>query len=107
LFVAIFSFTLTVLSLKQSTEPTQVHMMDALAEGVVKASTPVACVVASMDESTDILRPEGAFGLPEGSKSGLHASWRAGAQSPTIEVFRKQQSVLVPNTRAFLLGNEL
>jgi len=99
--------TLSTIAARATLDLPMADMMDALAEGVVKASTAVACVVASVDESTGVLQPEGAFGLPEGSKSGLHASWRAGAQSPTIEAFRKQQSVLVPNTREFLLGNEL
>jgi PAS domain S-box-containing protein len=86
--------------------PTE-DMLDALAEGVVKASTAVACLVAVVDPSTGVLRPAGTFGLPEGSKSALEASWRAGAQSPTIEAFRRQQAMLVPNVREFLLGNKL
>jgi PAS domain S-box-containing protein len=99
--------TLSTIAARTTLDLPMADMMDALAEGVVKAGTAVACVVASVDESTSVLRPEGAFGLPEGAKSGLEASWRAGAQSPTIEAFRAQQSVLVPNTREFLLENEL
>jgi PAS domain S-box-containing protein len=99
--------TLSTIAARVTLDLPMEEMLDALAEGVVKASTAVACVVASADEATGMLRPLGAFGLPEGSKSGLDASWRAGAQSPTIEAFRKQRSVLVPNTREFLLGNEL
>jgi PAS domain S-box-containing protein len=99
--------TLSAIAAKVTLDLPVEEMMDALAEGVVKASTAVACIVASVDESTGMLRPVGAFGLPEGSKSGLDASWRVGAQSPTIEAFRRQQPVLVPNTREFLLSNEL
>ncbi len=99
--------TLSAIAAKVTLDLPMVETMDALAEGVVKASTAVACVVASVDDSTGMLRPVGAFGLPEGSKSGLDASWRAGAPSPTIEAFRTQQPVLVPNSREFLLGNEL
>ncbi|HEX2739292.1 MAG TPA: PAS domain S-box protein [Rubrobacter sp.] len=100
--------TLSTIAARVTLDLPMEDMMDTLAEGVVKASTAVACVVASVDESPGVvLRPEGAFGLPEGSKTGLEASWRAGARSPTIEAFRTQQSVLVPNTREFLLGNEI
>ena len=83
------------------------EMMDALAQGVVRASTAVACIVASVDEKSGALHPVGSFGLPERSKSGLDASWRAGARSPTVEAFRKQEPVLVHNVRQFLLGDVL
>jgi signal transduction histidine kinase len=99
--------TLSAIAAKVTLDLPMEDMLDALAEGVVKASTAVACVVASVDESTGVLRPVGAFGLPEGSISGLDASWRAGAQSPTAEAFRKQQPVLVTNAREFILSNEL
>jgi PAS domain S-box-containing protein len=99
--------TLSAIATKVTLDLPVEEMMDALAEGVVKASTAVACIVASVDESTGMLRPVGAFGLPEGSKSGLEASWRVGAQSPTIEAFRGLHAVLVPNTRELLLSNEL
>jgi signal transduction histidine kinase len=99
--------TLSAIAAKATLDLPMEDMLDALAEGVVKASTAVACVVASVDEATGVLRPVGAFGLPEGSKSGLDASWQAGAQSPTAEAFRKQRPVLVTNAREFLLSNEL
>jgi signal transduction histidine kinase len=99
--------TLSAIAAKVTLDLPMEDMLDALAEGVVKASTAVACVVASVDEATGVLRPVGAFGLPEGSKSGLDASWRAGAQSPTAEAFRKQRPVLVTNAREFLLNDEL
>jgi PAS domain S-box-containing protein len=82
-------------------------MMDALANGVVTASTAVACIVASVDEKTGVLHPVGSFGLPEGSTAALDASWRARAQSPTIGAFREQQPVLMHNVRRFLLGDAL
>jgi PAS domain S-box-containing protein len=86
------------------------EMMDALAKSMVNASTAVACVVALSDERTDTLHPVGSHGLPEGSKRGLDASWRAGALSflpalTTVEAFRTQQPVLVHNVRQFLLTN--
>src|SRR5215212_4791215 len=81
-------------------------MMDALAKGVVKASTAVACIVA-VDEETGGLHSVGSFGLPEGSKSALDAFWRARAHSPTIGAFREQQPVLMHNVRQFLLGDAL
>jgi PAS domain S-box-containing protein len=81
------------------------EMMDALAKSMVNASTAVACVVALSDERTDTLHPVGSHGLPDGSKPGLDASWRAGAQSPTLEAFRTQKPVLVHNVRQFLLTN--
>jgi PAS domain S-box-containing protein len=99
--------TLSTIAARVTLDLPMYDMLDALAEEVVRASTAVACVVAAVDESTGELRPAGAFGVPEESKSGLSASWRAGAQSPTIEVFRSQQAMLVPNVREFLLGDEL
>ena len=81
------------------------EMMDVLAKSMVNASTAVACVVALSDERTDTLHPVGSHGLPEGSKPGLDASWRAGAPSPTLEAFRTQKPVLVHNVRQFLLTN--
>jgi PAS domain S-box-containing protein len=82
-------------------------MMDTLANGVVTASTAVACIVASVDEETSVLHPVGSFGLPEGSKAALYASWRASAQSPTMRAFREQQPVLMYNVRRSLLSNAL
>jgi PAS domain S-box-containing protein len=99
--------TLSAIAARVTLDLPMEDMLGALAEGMVNASTAIACVVASLDEPTGVLRPLGAFGLPEGSISGLDASWRAGTQSPTIEAFLSQQAVLVADARTFLLGNEL
>ena len=96
--------TLSAIATRVTLDLPMEDMLDALAEGVVKASTSSACVVASVEETTGRLRPVGAFGLPENAISGLEALWGAGDESPGVEALRKQQSVLVNNVRDFLLG---
>jgi PAS domain S-box-containing protein len=81
--------------------------LDVLAEGVVNASTAVASLVILTGEETDTLRPAGSHGLPEGFTAGLQAAYSAGAQSPTLEAFRRRRPMLVRDFRRFVLDNPL
>src|SRR5215204_680368 len=81
--------------------------LDVLAEGVVNASTAVASLVILTGEETDTLRPAGSHGLPEGFTAGLQAAYSAGAQSPTLEAFRRPRPMLVRDFRRFVLDNPL
>ena len=81
--------------------------LDVLAEGVVNASTAVASLVILTGEETDTLRPAGSHGLPEGFTAGLQAAYSAGAQSPTLEAFRRRRPMLVRDFRRFVLNNPL
>ena len=98
--------TLSAIATRVTLDLPMEDMLGALAEGLVKASTPSACVVAALEETTGRLHPVGAFGLPENSISGLDALWSAGDESPSVEALSRQQPVLVNNVREFLLGNE-
>src|SRR5215204_4345062 len=81
--------------------------LDVLAEGVVNASTAVASLVILTGAETDMLRPAGSHGLPEGFTAGLQAAYSAGAQSPTLEAFRRRRPMLVRDFRRFVLNNPL
>jgi PAS domain S-box-containing protein len=81
--------------------------LDVLAEGVVNASTAVASLVILTGEETDTLRPAGSHGLPEGFTAGLQAAYSAGAQSPTLQAFRRRRPMLVRDFRRFVLNNPL
>lgn len=81
--------------------------LDVLAEGVVNASTAVASSVILSGEETDMLRPVGSHGLPEGFTAGLQAAYSAGAQSPTLEAFRRRRPMLVRDFRRFVLNHPL
>jgi PAS domain S-box-containing protein len=81
--------------------------LDVLAEGVVNASTAVASLVILTGEETDMLRPAGSHGLPEGFTAGLQAAYSAGAQSPTLEAFRRRRPMLVRDFRRFVLNHPL
>src|SRR5215203_2389731 len=81
--------------------------LDVLAEGVVNASTAVASLVILTGEETDTLRPAGSHGLPEGFTAGLQAAYSAGAQSPTLQAFRRRRPMLVRDFRRFVLDNPL
>ena len=81
--------------------------LDVLAEGVVNASTAVASLVILTGEETDTLRPAGSHGLPEGFTAGLQAAYSAGAQSPTLEAFRRRRPMLVRDFRRFVLNHPL
>jgi PAS domain S-box-containing protein len=81
--------------------------LDVLAEGVVNASTAVASLVILTGEEADTLRPAGSHGLPEGFTAGLQAAYSAGAQSPTLEAFRRRRPMLVRDFRRFVLNHPL
>src|SRR5215203_5438912 len=81
--------------------------LDVQAEGVVNASTAVASLVILTGEETDTLRPAGSHGLPEGFTAGLQAAYSAGAQSPTLEAFRRRRPMLVRDFRRFVLNHPL
>src|SRR5215203_3990977 len=81
--------------------------LDVLAEGVVNASTAVASLVILTGEETDTLRPAGSHGLPEDFTAGLQAAYSAGAQSPTLQAFRRRRPMLVRDFRRFVLDNPL
>jgi PAS domain S-box-containing protein len=81
--------------------------LDVLAEGVVNASTAVASLVILTGEETDMLRPAGSHGLPDGFTAGLQAAYSAGAQSPTLEAFRRRRPMLVRDFRRFVLNHPL
>lgn len=81
--------------------------LDTLAAGVVEGTTAIACSVVLIDEETGMLRLAGSHGLPDGYTVGMEASWRAGAQSPTIEAFRAQEPLLIREARQLLLDNPL
>jgi PAS domain S-box-containing protein len=81
--------------------------LDVLAEGVVNASTAVASLVILTEEETDMLRPAGSHGLPDGFTAGLQAAYSAGAQSPTLEAFRRRRPMLVRDFRRFVLNHPL
>src|SRR5215203_5239824 len=81
--------------------------LDVLAEGVVNASTAVASLVILTGEETDTLRPAGSHGLPEDFTAGLQAAYSAGAQSPTLQAFRRRRPMLVRDFRRFVLNNPL
>lgn len=81
--------------------------LDALAESVVRASTAVACSVALIDEEAGMVSVAGSHGLPDGYVDGLHAAYRSGAASPTIEIFRAGRPMLVRDIRRFRLDDPL
>jgi PAS domain S-box-containing protein len=81
--------------------------LDVLAEGVVNASTAVATLVILTGEETDMLRPAGSHGLPESFTAGLQAAYSTGAQSPTLEAFRRRRPMLVRDFRRFVLDQPL
>jgi GAF domain-containing protein len=79
----------------------------ALARSVVETTTAVACSVVLIDEVSNTMRLAKAYGLPKGYLAAMEASWRAGAQSPTIQAFRLQQTSLVHHRRNAILSNPL
>jgi PAS domain S-box-containing protein len=83
------------------------EMMDALAEGVVKASTAVACTLVLVEEETDSLYTVGTYGLPEGYAAAVQEAYRDGVRSPTLEAVRTRQPVLQRDVRRFLLAEPL
>jgi PAS domain S-box-containing protein len=86
--------------------PTKTVLGD-LAEGVVKASTAVACGIVLIGEREDVPYLFGSYGFPEGYTSGLQEAYRAGARSPSLEAFREHRPVLVRDLRAFILADPL
>jgi PAS domain S-box-containing protein len=78
-------------------------ILDALAEGVVSASTAVACSLVLADEGADSLYPVGSYGLPEGYAASLQEVFRSEVQSPTLEAARTRQPVLVRDVRRYIL----
>ena len=82
--------------------------LDILAEGVLSASTAVACSVALIDEVTGFLRIEGSHGLSEGFKKGIEAVWRDGSvHSPTLEAIRLRRPTLAGHRRQRMLEDPL
>jgi PAS domain S-box-containing protein len=83
------------------------NMLDALAEGVVKASTAVASTLVLVDEETNSLYTVGTYGLPEGYAAAVQKAYRDGVRSPTLEAVRTRQPVLQRDVRRFLLAEPL
>jgi PAS domain S-box-containing protein len=96
--------TLSAIAARVTLDLPMEDMLDALAEGVVKASTAVACSLVLADEGTDSLYPVGSYGLPEGYAASLQEAFRSGVQSPTLEAARTRQPVLVRDVRQFILS---
>ena len=83
------------------------EMMDALAGGVVKASTAVASTLVLVEEETDSLYTVGTYGLPDGYAAAVQKAYRDGVRSPTLEAVRTRQPVLQRDVRRFLLAESL
>jgi signal transduction histidine kinase len=81
--------------------------LDALAARVVAASTAVACSVWLFDAQRDHMRIAGSSGLPPGYLAALEASWRGGARSQTLGVFRSGEPLFLPEARRSLLADPL
>ncbi len=82
--------------------------LDVLAEGVVRASSAVACAVVLVDEEAGTLRPVGSHELPEGYEAGLETAYRAGARPPTQDAFRHaREPLLVRDVRKLILDDGL
>jgi PAS domain S-box-containing protein len=101
--VATLSRIAANLTFERPTEDT----LDALAQSAVNAAMAVACGVVLVDEKADVPHLFGSYGLPEGYTAGLREAYRAGAQSPNLEAFRKRQPVLVRDLRHTLLADPL
>jgi signal transduction histidine kinase len=82
-------------------------MLDALAEGVVKASTAVASTLVLVEEETNSLYTVGTYGMPEGYAAAVQKAYRDGVRSPTLEAVRTLQPVLQRDVRRFLLAEPL
>lgn len=91
------------LTLDRSMEDT----LNALAAGVVEASTARACSVVLLEEGTHALRMAGLHGLPEGYAAAMETSWRAGARSSVVRAFDSQRPVFVRDARRRLLSDPL
>lgn len=81
--------------------------LNALAAGVVEASTAGACSVVLMEEGTHALRMAGLHGLPEGYAEAIETSWQAGARSFAVHAFDSQRPVFVRDARRRLLSDPL
>jgi signal transduction histidine kinase len=81
--------------------------LDALAARVVQSTAAVACSVVLIDTETDLPRPAGSHGLPEGYTAALQAAYRNGLRPAPMEVFRTRKPMLVHNIRQLTLNNPL
>ena len=79
--------------------------LDALAARVVQSTAAVACSVVLIDTETDLPRPAGSHGLPEGYTAALQAAYRNGLRPAPMEVFRTRKPMLVRNIRQLTLDN--
>jgi transcriptional regulator with GAF, ATPase, and Fis domain len=78
-----------------------------LAEGVVNASTAVACGIVLIGEREGTVNLFGSYGFPECYTAGLAETYRAGAKSPNLEALRSRRPVLVYDLRAYILADSL
>lgn len=83
------------------------NILDGLAKRAVEASTAGACAIILIDPEDDAPRLVGTYGLPKGYAAGLHASYRAGAQSFSLETLLEGQPTLIPNIRELFLNDPL
>jgi PAS domain S-box-containing protein len=79
--------------------------LDALAARVVQSTAAVACSVVLIDTETDLPRPAGSHGLPEGYTAALQAAYRNGLRPAPMEVFRTRKPMLVRNIRQLTLDD--
>jgi signal transduction histidine kinase len=79
--------------------------LDALAARVVQSTAAVACTVVLIDTETDLPRPAGSHGLPEGYTAALQAAYRNGLRPAPMEVFRTRKPMLVRDIRQLTLNN--
>lgn len=77
--------------------------LDALARNVVNSTDTVSCMIGIVDNSLDVIRIVGTYGLPEVFAERLEACWRAGADSPSRQALRERRTVVVPDIRSFIL----
>ena len=89
------------LAVSQTMEAT----LDALAARVVQSTAAVACSVVLIDTETDLPRPAGSHGLPEGYTAALQAAYRNGLRPAPMEVFRTRKPMLVRNIRQLTLDD--
>ena len=79
--------------------------LNALAARVVQSTAAVACSVVLIDTETDLPRPAGSHGLPEGYTAALQAAYRNGLRPAPMEVFRTRKPMLVHDIRQITLNN--
>ncbi|MFN8558223.1 MAG: GAF domain-containing sensor histidine kinase [Dehalococcoidia bacterium] len=81
--------------------------LDAVAAGIVRATTAVGCAVVLLDRATHRPYVAGAHGLPPGHIGALEAAWAAGARSDLTPLSGHARSVVVRNARRMTLDDPL